>query len=97
MTFLSTETEIADATLEFIDEVLDVEDARFMHTTIVHRFTTQPEKMAQIMMCLTFWASMVEPEQRVSATGRLAVERVRKLLEDGKLGDSDFTLQRAAS
>ncbi|MDL9938714.1 hypothetical protein QSJ18_18360 [Gordonia sp. ABSL1-1] len=83
MTYYSSDQAIADATLDLIDEVHYVEDPAFMHAAIMHRFKTQPEAMAQVLMCLTFWA---ETGWRNSgpAVELLAIARVKAVLESGQ-------------
>lgn len=81
--YLSTELQIADAALDLIDEVHDVTDPRVMHAQIVKRFATQPDRMAQILMCLAFWAASVPINKLDDHTGSLAVERLGILLTSG--------------
>lgn len=80
MTYLRTERDIADAALDLIDEIRDVLDPQYMHTTIMHRFHAQPEAMAQVLMCLAVWSSEVDVSQVDEIVSRRAIERVRDRL-----------------
>lgn len=90
MTYLRTEPDIADATHDLVAEIHDVENARFMHATIMHRFRAQPEAMAQMVMCLAFWVGAAPMAVLDDTTGMLAVERCREMLKAGKLSESEY-------
>lgn len=90
MTYLGTGRDIADATLDLVDEIHDVENGRFMHATIMHRFQTRPEAMAQMLMTMAFWVGAASIAVLDDTTGMIAVERCRKQLEAGKLNESEF-------
>ncbi|EAS0269340.1 hypothetical protein E7939_21855 [Salmonella enterica] len=77
---LQTEIDIYNTALDFIDEVRDVVDPVFMHRIIMHRFGTQPEVMAQIMMCLAIWSSEVDVNELDSISSRRAMDRARDRL-----------------
>lgn len=96
MTYLQTEPDIANAALDLVDEVHDVEDARMMHQLLMHRFSTQPEAMAQVVMCMAFWVGGASTAVLDDTTSSLAIERCRQLLIAGKLSESEY-MQRAAS
>ena len=77
MTYLQTPEDIANASLDLIDEVRDVLDQHYMHAMVMHRFRAQPEAMAQILMCLAVWASEVDVHQLGEIAHRRAVDRAR--------------------
>ncbi|MGC5249608.1 hypothetical protein ACPXB3_22100 [Gordonia sp. DT219] len=82
MTGMYSDTEqVVDATIDLIDEIFDVESPNFMLDQIVHRFSTQPERMAQIVMCLGFWASAVPRSGLYEVTNDVAIERARNRLK----------------
>lgn len=80
MTYYRTETDIANAALDLIDEIIDVVDAGQMHRVVMHRFRAQPEAMAQITMCLAIWASEVNRGDLDVISSRRALERLRDRL-----------------
>lgn len=84
MSGMYSDTEqVVDAAIDLIDEVFDVESPDFMLTQLVHRFGTQPERMAQIVMCLAFWASAVPRSGLYEVTNDVAIERARNRLKAG--------------
>lgn len=90
MSYLQTEPDIANAALDLVDEIHDVEEAQLMHRMIMYRFQTQPEAMAQIIMCLAFWVGGASSAVLDDTTSTLAIERCRQLLVAGKLSESEY-------
>ncbi|GAC71082.1 hypothetical protein [Gordonia soli] len=83
--YYTSEHQIAEAAMDLVDELVDVESPDVMLLQIAHRFQTQSARMAQIVMCLGFWAADVPFETLNARTGRIAVSRVRSLMAAGKL------------
>lgn len=80
--------QVVEAAIDLIDEVVDVDAPDEMLRHIVHRFGTQPERMAQIMMCLAIWASGVPRSALYQVANDLVIERARDRLKAG-VGDMD--------
>lgn len=82
----ATGDDIVEAALDLIDEVLDVETPDLMHAHLVRRCTAQPERTAQLLMCLAFWASAVPTSKLTSVVHDVTIERARDRLKAG-VGD----------
>lgn len=80
--------QVVEASIDLMDEVVDVDGPTEMLRHIVHRFGTQPERMAQIVMCLSIWASGVPRSGLYKAANDLVIERARDRLKAG-VGDID--------
>lgn len=80
--------QVVEASIDLMDEVVDVDEPTEMLRHIVHRFGTQPERMAQIVMCLSIWASGVPRSGLYKAANDLVIERARDRLKAG-VGDID--------
>ncbi|WP_287004612.1 MULTISPECIES: hypothetical protein [Gordonia] len=80
--------QVVEASIDLMDEVVDVDEPTEMLRHIVHRFGTQPDRMAQIVMCLSIWASGVPRSGLYRAANDLVIERARDRLKAG-VGDID--------
>ena len=71
---------IADAAMDLIAEILEVEEPELMHTHLVRRCQAQPERMAQLLMCLAIWSSAATTGAMRDATQQVLIQRARARL-----------------
>lgn len=89
----SSEEAITDAALDLIAEVIEVEEPHLMHAHLARRCAAQPERMAQLVMCLAIWSSASTTQALTAAADQIGIQRARARLV-ANVGDEREYIRR---